>query len=95
LFASSPPGGNPIKSLPPPSPIPIKVHVSGEVDNPRVYTLPLNSRIQDTIQAAGGFTDLADSMALNLAALLQDGSQVHVPIQNIEEYDPIKILKKY
>ena len=81
-LASSPPRGNPIKLLPPPSPIPIKVHVTGEVHNPDVYALPLDSRVQDAVEAAGGFTDLADSTALNLAAPLQDGSQVHIPTRN-------------
>jgi competence protein ComEA len=78
-LASSPPRGHPIQLLPPPTPLPIQVHVTGAVANPGVYALPSESRLQDAIQAAGGFSAEANSLGLNLAAPLQDGSQVSVP----------------
>ena len=56
----------------------IYVHVSGAVRNPDVYELEPSSRVIDAISAAGGFSDLAASEALNLAATLDDGMQVHV-----------------
>jgi competence protein ComEA len=43
-----------------------------------VYTLPVGSRVQDAVQAAGGFLDEAEPGSLNLAALLEDGSQITV-----------------
>jgi competence protein ComEA len=79
LLSSQPPRGNEITLLPPPTPIPIKVHISGEVQNPSVYALPVNSRVQDAINTAGGFTENADINALNLAAQLIDGNRVQVP----------------
>lgn len=80
-LASSPPRGTPIQLLPPPTPAPIQVHVTGAVHNPGVYDLPLDSRIQDAIQIAGGFTENAQQEGINLAAKLQDGDQVQVPAQ--------------
>ena len=78
-LASSPPRGTPIQLLPPPTPAPILVHVSGAVHNPGVYALPLDSRVHDAVQTAGGFTDEARQDQINLAAKLQDGDQVRVP----------------
>jgi competence protein ComEA len=77
-LASSPPRGNPIQLLPPPTSAPIQVHVSGEVEIPGVYALPVDSRVEDAILAAGGFSKDANDLALNLAAILEDGSQISV-----------------
>ena len=77
-LASSPPRGNPIQLLPPPTPAPIQVYVTGEVVKPGVCLLPVGSRVQDAIQAAGGFADEANEETLNLAAVLQDGDRVQV-----------------
>jgi competence protein ComEA len=85
LLASQPPRGNAITLLPPPTPIPIQVHINGEVKSPGVYALPSESRVQDAISAAGGFTAQADDTSLNLAASLQDGSQIQVPNQTQAE----------
>jgi competence protein ComEA len=72
------PIGAPVTLLPPPSPAPLVVHVSGAVAQPGVYTLPVGSRVQDAIDAAGGFLAEADQESLNLAAILEDGSQITV-----------------
>jgi competence protein ComEA len=55
------------------------VHISGAVNQPGVYTFPTNSRVQDSIDAAGGFTEDASVNSINLAAPLQDGIQIWVP----------------
>jgi len=81
ILASSPPRGTQISLLPPPTPAPIKVHVVGAVHNPGVYELPLDSRVQNAVQIAGGFTEDAQLEGVNLAAKLQDGDQVQVPAQ--------------
>jgi len=81
LLVSQPPRGNPITLLPPPTPVPIQVQVSGEVHAPGVYALPPGSRLQEAIAAAGGFTAEANSAALNLASPLEDGFWVQVPSQ--------------
>jgi competence protein ComEA len=80
-LASQPPRGNAIALLPPPTPIPIQVHVSGEVQNPGVYALPPGSRVEDAIEVAGGFSTEANTAQLNLAASLEDGSHLLVPAQ--------------
>jgi competence protein ComEA len=78
-LVSSPPRGAPVQLLPLPSPAPIQVHVAGAVVHPGVYSLPAGSRAEQAIQAAGGAAWQADLGALNLAAILEDGSQLLVP----------------
>jgi competence protein ComEA len=82
LLASAPPRGQNIKLLPPPSPIPFQVQISGAVQHPGVYELPPGSRVQDAIDLAGGFTIDANKSDLNLAAHLEDGVRVDIPYQN-------------
>ena len=57
----------------------IYVHVCGEVREPGLYSFDAGQRINDAIEAAGGFTDKADKEALNLATPLEDGQQIRVP----------------
>ena len=57
----------------------IVVHVTGAVKKPGVYHLVPTARGDDALKAAGGPTDDAAPDALNLAAHLEDGSQIHVP----------------
>ena len=52
------------------------VHVLGAVRRPGLVRLPAPARVQDAIDAAGGFTRAADPGELNLAQLLTDGQQV-------------------
>lgn len=78
-LVSSQPRGEPISLSPPPTPLPLVVHVSGAVTLPGVYTLPIGSRVKDAIEAAGGLLPEADSRNLNLAALLQDGELIWIP----------------
>ena len=62
------------------TPRPILVYVTGEVALPGTkHSLPHGSRVSDAIAAAGGFTDLANRERVNLAEILRDGDQVHVP----------------
>ena len=64
---------------PPPTPVPVTVYVNGAVLRPGVYTLPPGSRVADAIQAAGGLTDNADTVTLNLAQRLADEAYIYVP----------------
>jgi competence protein ComEA len=81
LVASSPPRGGAITLLPPPTPEPIQVHVTGAVVQPGLYSLPAKSRVQDAILAAGGLLPAAYSQTINLAAFVEDGARVLVPYQ--------------
>ena len=69
----------PIEITLPPLSEEIEIHVSGEVQNPGIYTLNEGARVADAIGAAGGFAPDADQSAINLARNLRDGAQVHVP----------------
>jgi competence protein ComEA len=79
FLITRPPRGEPIVLLPAPTQSPLTVYVTGAVGQAGLYSLPPGSRVNDAIQAAGGFTDDADSQALNLAKMLMDGEQVIVP----------------
>lgn len=61
----------------------LKVEVSGEVKNPAVYSLPVNSRVDDAIAKAGGLTNDANlewiEKNINKAAKLLDGQKIYIP----------------
>ena len=57
----------------------IAVYVVGEVISPGVYFLSQDSRVQNAIEAAGGFTASADIVSINLAMKLTDGMKIYVP----------------
>jgi competence protein ComEA len=84
LLVSSQPRGQPITLIPPPTPVPILVYITGAVVHPGVYSLSPDSRVQDAIQAAGGASPEADLESINLADFLEDGSRLSIPkIQHI------------
>ena len=57
----------------------IYVDIKGEVHHPGVYQMKVDNRVKDLIEAAGGFTPLADDQKLNLAQLLEDQMVIVVP----------------
>ena len=61
------------------------VFVSGAVRFEGVYTLPEGARIADALEKAGGFSEDADTAAVNLAARLTDGMQVYFPTKEETE----------
>jgi competence protein ComEA len=73
------PRGESVELLPPPTPAPLVVDVAGAVPRPGVYELPDGSRINDAVQAAGGFLAEADKTSINLAAPLEDGQKLEIP----------------
>ncbi len=62
-----------------PDPAPVTFQVAGEVVRPGVYSLDGEPRIDDAIDAAGGFTSDADVDRLNLALRVRDGAKVVIP----------------
>jgi len=61
------------------------VHVTGAVRRPGVYTLPSGSRVTDAVEEAGGLLPDAVPEQVNLARVVADGEQIHVP----DEDDPL------
>ena len=57
----------------------IVVHVVGQVARPGLVRLRPGARVADAVTAAGGVRPAADVAALNLARLVVDGEQLHVP----------------
>jgi len=63
----------------------IKVDVAGAVNNPGVFTLSKDSRIEDAIRQAGGFNANVDrefvAAKLNLAQKVSDGQKIYIPFE--------------
>ncbi len=59
----------------------MKIFVNGAVNQVDVYELPKGSRVQDAVEAAGGFSADAYTNNINLAAELNDGMQLFVSTQ--------------
>ena len=57
----------------------ILVDIKGEVIRPGVYELDQTKRVQDAIQLAGGLTDVADDLSVNLSQKLRDEMVIHIP----------------
>ena len=57
------------------------VYVCGAVCKPGVYYLSSGSIKQDALDAAGGFTEIADTSYVNLAEHISDGEKIYFPEQ--------------
>lgn len=66
-------------AAPMPTAAAVTVYVTGEVRRPGLFTLPSGSRVGDAVRLAGGLTQRADRITLNLALRLQDEMQITVP----------------
>lgn len=74
------PAGVPVLLAELPTPAPIRVYVLGAVATPGVYPLSPNAIVQDALAAAGGALAQADLAAVNLAAGVQSGDRIDVPL---------------
>lgn len=72
-------GGSERRQLSPGDPGTITVYVSGAVKKPGVYTIADSGRVADAVEVAGGLNDEANPAAVNLAATMTDGQQIHIP----------------
>ena len=63
----------------------IIIYIIGEIKNPGVYTLDVDSRILDAIEMAGGTTENADLENINLAYTISDGEKIKIPSINEEK----------
>ena len=57
------------------------VHVAGAVRRPGLMRVPADARVAKALERAGGPTRRADLTMVNLAARLQDGQQIVVPVR--------------
>jgi len=71
-----------------PTPSPLRVYITGAVLHPDVYRLAAGSIVKDAIEAAGGVTQDADLVRINLAQELQDQQQIYVPRVGEDEAPP-------
>ncbi len=54
----------------------VTVYVCGAVKKPGVFSLTKGSRVNDALQQAGGFSEKADMVSVNLAEQITDGQQI-------------------
>ena len=64
------------------------VHVLGEVKKPGVIELTAGERVQQAIEKAGGVTDKASLVGVNLAREVIDGEQILVPAEGEQSEQP-------
>lgn len=55
------------------------VDVKGEVFQPGVYEVTPENRVKDVIELAGGFTETAELLSVNLAAQVYDEMVIYIP----------------
>ena len=65
----------------------IYVHITGEVINPGVIAVKEGDRIKDIVEKAGGFTEEADTVKVNLAYKVSDGQKINIPNINNNNED--------
>ena len=63
------------------------VDIKGEVLHPGVYEFSCESRMQEVIKKAGGFTEEADETKINLAQKITDQMQIIVPNVHSKQED--------
>ena len=68
---------------------PVVVSVVGLVHTPGLVTLAPGARIADALKAAGGATDGADTVGLNMARQVDDGEQIVVGIGPVKGQPPV------
>ncbi len=59
----------------------VKVYITGAVVSPGLYQLQTGDRYADALALAGGPTDDAEPLAVNLARRVKDEDHIHVPRQ--------------
>mgnify|MGYP002626553930 CR=1 FL=1 len=67
------------------------VYLCGEVVKPGIYRFEEGARIADVLFLAGGFTDEADTVFVNLARKVTDGEKIYFP--SVEETGQGRVLQ--
>ena len=90
LLLNAPDAGFPIAVVPASTPQPIKVYLSGNIENPGVYHLPVNSRLEDLLILSK--INIPHESGLNLASKLYDGQHIQIITNNsVERINTITI----
>lgn len=76
----SPPLSNP-SAEPSSEDKPIKVYIAGAVNEPGVYEVSADARVDDVLKLAGGPTEDADLLRVNLAAHIVDAQRIIIPVE--------------
>lgn len=63
----------------------VYVYITGEITKPGVYKLSEDARIFQLVEMAGGFTPKADTVLLNLAENVTDGSHIHIGAKSSQQ----------
>lgn len=63
----------------------IFVHIDGWIQNPGVYEIKENDRVNTIIEKAGGLKEGASIKSINLAAKLSDGDKIYIPNREEEK----------
>ena len=63
----------------------IFVHIDGWIQNPGVYEIKENDRVNTIIEKAGGLKEGASIKSINLAARLSDGDKIYIPNREEEQ----------
>ena len=63
----------------------IFVHIDGWIQNPGVYEIKENDRVNNIIEKAGGLKEGASIKSINLAARLSDGDKIYIPNREEEK----------
>jgi competence protein ComEA len=92
LLVAQPKPGRAVLLRPAPTPRPLVVNIDGAVVSPGVYTLPVQSRVIDAVDAAGGLLENASAGSVNLAAELEDGSHIYIPSRNPALENPGELM---
>lgn len=75
----------------------IAVDISGAVKKPGVYKLDETARVEDSVNASGGFSKDADqeyiSKYINLAQKLADGSKIYIPYKGESSLNPGSVIQ--
>ena len=82
LLVSRPKPGRAVLLRPAPTARPLVINIDGAVISPGVYTLPVQSRVIDAVEAAGGLAENASPGSVNLAAELEDEGHIYIPARN-------------
>jgi len=92
LLVSRPKPGRAVLLRPAPTPRPVVINIDGAVVSPGVYILPVQSRVIDAVEAAGGLAENASPGSVNLAVELEDGSHIYIPARNPSLESPAELM---